>query len=639
MRIILLILLGLCLFLTSVSAYTTTTWTTGDTCEQVDFTPTTNTSINFSNPLLSTYTTATINFSVIPYNNSYEQFGQSNSSITSVNEFEYIEGEAASMWDGSWNSFAGIQDLIGGDPMNVNITWRFKNNFTNPSVRILRLYTDTFAGSFTNKSVFCNVTGGALTYLGELTAGTNNTYTLPSACFGNGENVQITAFFLGGQATSFEIAEASIKYNESYYGGTNLTIYLNNTHQSYNNASLFNESHTLSLNTTFLREYFLQESPLLFTFLANTTGRLNTCIANITYNLSVNVTFRTEQTHDLFNGNMTLDVYSANNPLQKFYTTTGYVNLEHFNATFPLVLEYYDNKSEQPHRFYYTDPEESLNVTLFVQNTTNLTNVLFTLYDEIGNPLPGYYVALQRKYDVDGNYYTIAMHKTDFNGQSLLNAVLYTTLYKLVVYDEDLNLVYSSSETEIKSTSITLTINLGEDLWYGLDNAYGVEVTQIVYNNNTGQFSVSYNDVNHVLNYTTFTVVQRTAFGDLSICENTSTDTEKTYYCTILNPNISGYFTARLWGETLSNHSNFILSQGEYQPTTTPDKMGKAGVFMALLVFILLITFGLYNPAVAIMLACLGLIVIVALKLIFVSIGLIVVIIILGGILLFKMRT
>lgn len=356
-------------------------------------------------------------------------------------------------------------------------------------------------------------------------------------------------------------------------------------------------------------------------------------------NLSIRV--NTEERDLLYEAsNITVNRIYDNVTWDSYWTTNGLINVVLLNVSGIIDLYYYDNAGFFParHFYYYNDPSVSKNITIYVVNETNVTEVLFTLYRENGNTLPNYYIGVDKYLPEYNDYVTVEMHRMDYNGQAVLNVEYIGAEYRFIVYDSNLNLIYTGDKTQIKSTSLTLTVSLVEDIWNTLQNVRGVTVGAIQYNNVTHQFVTYYNDSEGLLDHVTFKTIQRTAFGDTTICENVSESSSATLYCTI-DPNGTGVFLSSLVVESASNYSDALVSVGEYSNRDQQNKIGLTGVFAWMLIFIVIVFLGLYNPAVAVLFAMLGLIAGVVMHISVISYTMLAVIIILGGIIIFKLKT
>jgi hypothetical protein len=196
--------------------------------------------------------------------------------------------------------------------------------------------------------------------------------------------------------------------------------------------------------------------------------------------------------------------------------------------------------------------------------------------------------------------------------------------------------MYETGETEIKSTAITLTVNIAEDNWESLQGIVGVQYSQITFNAATSQLTTSYIDGSGILNYTIFKTIRRTMLGDVTVCNNITFGPVANLYCTI-DLTQAGSFYSSLIIETKTNNSPYMVSSLWYRKTNTD--MGKTGVLMTVIIMLALVALGLYNPAVAIVLALAGFGISVMLGLIYVSIGGVLVVTILGFMIVMKMRT
>lgn len=433
----------------------------------------------------------------------------------------------------------------------------------------------------------------------------------------------------------------NITYNNITSYPENLTIYLNETVLSYNNDSVFNGSHNLSLNVGYLNEFYATETNLTYTFLSNKSGILNACVQEFSRFGNQSVTIRHELNRNVASGlNVSLNRIVNETAWDGHWTTTGYLNLTNINISSISDVEYYPRSGEYPTRhFYYKNVVNTSYIhTFYIVPFENVTQVLFTLYRETGTPLENYYIEVYKRWKDTNEYLLVEGHKTNFNGQAIMNLEILDDFYKFKVYDTTYNLIYESDETQIYSDTLSLTVRVVEDIWGTLENRRNILFGAPRYDNTTQQFMTHYTDPTGIVDYIQFTTIRRTLFGDFTICDNKSYATSATLYCTI-NPNQSGVFISQVFLESNTNHSPGFMGGAEYSNTQTPGKTGQLGLFLMGIFIVGVAALGMFNPVVAIVLAVLALIFGVLMNIIYLQIGTLVTLAILGGILVFKMRT
>ena len=164
--------------------------------------------------------------------------------------------------------------------------------------------------------------------------------------------------------------------------------------------------------------------------------------------------------------------YTANLSIQYIYTTALYTyNTE--DITFDNVLNY-------------------LNFTV----ESGTANVLATVYNEIGNEIENAYINVLKYNYITGNYESIGLFSTNFEGQVQLPLTQNTQLYRFYIYYPYGILKESTNPTYIYSTSITFYIDTGQDFltdYFTTKNMF----SYLTFNNNTNNFRYEYADTSN----------------------------------------------------------------------------------------------------------------------------------------------
>lgn len=473
-----------------------------------------------------------------------------------------------------------------------------------------------------------------------LSFATNNV-AIPSACYQGTNNLRINFSIIisSGSFKFYDINITEFRNNTQY--PHNFTIFFDGlegfNYGSSNNSDL---DHKVLANITSAISSAMTTHIHNITFRSNTSGGIFVNDISFVFNDNSTILIKEEATQKIYNAsNVTVIRIITPYVVQNLWTTTGIINAANLNYSGVVDVVYQDVLKNFPlrHAYYYNTGLFNTNsVNLSVINDTNTTKVLFTLYRENGQVLPEYYIAVQRKYFDTDTFVTVEMHKMDFNGQALLNVELYNVFYRIKVYDTNLTEIYTSTETQIKSSSLTLTVSLVDDIWNSLILVRGVQVGNITFNNATNQLYVYYNDVSDVLDSATFNVRRTSGFGNVQVCTNVSTQTSNTLYCTI-DPNLTGVYIASLVGKI--GNSSYLLNQETYRNTDQARAIGRRGMFVQFFILIGLVSFGLWNPAIAIIMAIVAVIAGFAMSFVAFSFGALVVIIVLGIMLAVRMRT
>lgn len=543
--------------------------------------------------------------------------------------------------DGSWTTYAeGQEDAYNTKYVNFTILndSRYKYNFTfkydisSYAINFMRVYCKNKTGNYW-QSIFNVTTFDAIT---------NSSFNITASCTNNTDTLEMQVYeystFLPKYARIYDMEVNEYKSNVF---GEGLGIYVNTT--SIRNFSLYNETTTINLSASemsVVQNRFLSVGTQIFNISGLYNGSFGWSDLIVKYAPIFNFTIRDELTKNLYLGNVSVQIVA--NTTTTNYTTNGLFNIDSITDLGSIFrINYYLVSDIQTARSFFIKnlPNESHAINLYILNTSNQTQILFSVYDSFGKAVSGYHIGVYKKWLPDDTLYLVEMHKTDENGQALLKAQMFYYLYVFKIYDGNMNLIYTTGETEIKSTSITLRLRSDtEDEFATLKNIYGVGVGMPSYDSATQQFSMVWNDNSGLIDYIDMKTIRRTIdFGDIEICTNRSSDSTGTIRCTI-DPSLPGIFVSSVWMQTKTNHSYYYLGSTEWGSKDAANHMGKAGVLAVVFLEIGMMGLCLWNPAVAIImtLAILGLS--IYMKLIIVSVSTFIVLVAIGGYLIVKGR-
>jgi len=249
-----------------------------------------------------------------------------------------------------------------------------------------------------------------------------------------------------------------------------------------------------NLNITFENSVNLSRTTLLWNT-SNYTSLPATVSIQITSLLtnSLYITFRDETTGALITGT-TITMYVTGAAISYNYsTTTGYINS---TMIYPqnYTIEYggtgYDSRQfniELSNQTYQ-------NLVLYLINSTDGTLVLVSVVDTASEKVADATIYLNKKNLSGTNYYTVEMCTTDANGECLLNPVLYTTTYNILVGYEG-STRYESGDTKISQTSLLFVIVRGEEVldnYFEIANVEATLTTEKLLNDTIANWSATY---------------------------------------------------------------------------------------------------------------------------------------------------
>lgn len=160
------------------------------------------------------------------------------------------------------------------------------------------------------------------------------------------------------------------------------------------------------------------------------------------------------------------------NQQNRWYDGSNYYDYFLYNNTFNNVTQY---------------------LKLYTQNSSEITQVLFTVQDTNSDPLQDAYLHILR-YDVGtGTYTTQEILKTDSQGQAIGNIVLYNVYYNFLIYYNG-KLVSTEQAVKLIISTRTFTVNLEGIEWIeNFETAYGINY-DLYFNNVTDNFVFTWSD-------------------------------------------------------------------------------------------------------------------------------------------------
>lgn len=241
-------------------------------------------------------------------------------------------------------------------------------------------------------------------------------------------------------------------------------------------------------------------------------------------------------------------------------------------------------------------------IKLYLADNSSTSNILFTLKNANEQILENAYVTILRHYAYDGSYKTIAMGRTDANGQVSIPLIPYTVFYK--IWAEYNNAIFYTSEAQ-QITQAELLIQGTEDIpenRFTRYNSVAVEYNFTTNGTNT-TFYITASDSSGLMSNVTLDVDQVQFLNDTSVCFNTETGSTITLYCQMNGTTDKTYKINAKVG--FSDGSTLTVYNDYYSDSTSV--MGSDGLIGAMILVITLAMAGIWSPKAAILLACVGL--------------------------------
>jgi hypothetical protein len=501
--------------------------------------------------------------------------------------------------------------------------------------------------------------GNAFTYsIGSEKLGSMASYLVYERIFDSTVFEATTAGYgvnLTYNTSTFDLISMNLIYNNSY-------TTMNKIHDDNAGNVIFNVSQTtptIILNTDFDFWYEVVLTNSIGSFYFNDTTQTQTVQYNYFSNctetnstdaVTLNFTIKDELDRDFVIFNSTIDITLR---------VGGDVNSMHDNITFEAVnvsnyavcipqgktfytdamIEYYAGGYDI--RQYYLNKAPLTNTTqnidLYLLEINLATGTLLSITDEVYTPLQDVYANIQR-YDVGTDtYYTVAMTKSDDNGEDYVYLRHNDAWYKFVLYNEDGEVIFTSSPKKVTTNELVFrVISSTIDRLY----AYLDRITySFIFNNATKTFTLTATDTTGSVNDLCLRVIRRETNKDTFVCDQCETSSSATINCAI-GADATGLYTATFYATANDVTKNIAQLIYENYVDKLYQKIGQEGIFSA---FMLTGTMGFVGIVIAgaaggIVMTIIAVILSVVMGLIELSFGALIALIIVGVIVVWKLR-
>lgn len=359
---------------------------------------------------------------------------------------------------------------------------------------------------------------------------------------------------------------------------------------------------------------------------SNTTDYVN----ETTLNIDFNVWIEDEDVYQNFSFGFT-DDYN--------YSVCIFPNSSTYLVS--AVAEYF--APQMANRKYYLD-NYYLNATkrtiyLYNLNESKASDITIRVYDKnTAKNVAGAFVKILRYYPENGSSKVVEIEKTDSNGYTLGKMVLADVFYKFIV-ETDRTVRLDTSVERIISLTKNLGIIEGSDLmesWRQINNVN----TFVGCNNNTKKCTFTWSDTQNLVQTATLKVYKFGGYGKTLVNEQSTTAAAGTMTYTIVEDTDGNSYTASGYIETNTANSFYLVGEAHLDYLTDMhDKFGVSGVFPIMLLIIAVGAAFLETGAVGVIAGSLiGLIIMALTGFVSLSFTVIVTFIIIGGILIAKLR-
>ena len=301
----------------------------------------------------------------------------------------------------------------------------------------------------------------------------------------------------------------------------------------------------IDLNATAINDYMainciglsICTIPIIFN---STAGEWAYSNLDFSYDTSINITFFDEVTGEkitaLVNYNIIGDNFGEN-----FSTIAS--SVKHNDLPFGDYRINYNSDKYTQRDFYISLTNGTTNFyDLYLLSTGNGTDVTFTVQDNSGNELTNATIRLKRYYISTNSYRTVAMSRTNEEGDSLIDVDFNDAYYEILITYKEFSL--RTIGARIISITRILTLDLIPSPFDIPDAIAGV-TTSLTFNNVTQTFSYVFTDLTGVSRKGTLEVYKSTATTSGLVCTSTDTTSSGTLLCVVNTTGIPGTYTAK----------------------------------------------------------------------------------------------
>lgn len=452
--------------------------------------------------------------------------------------------------------------------------------------------------------------------------------------------------YIGNATESVEIL-----FNGTYYHTTNNTgMYWTNTATApqispYNQTFMSNATLTVNLSTSVHQRVSDYSNTTVY------VPSLNNCTGWLSAVVAINYTLWDEEDYGWLDGNMS-GTFTVRNLAGVYNETLNltWTNTHEFplciyppwaNATVSSFQSYQDNASLFDMRHYFLLNASISNATsyinLFLLNTSYAMPTQVTVSNLAGQGVPDAYIHFMRYYVGQNAYKTVAMSKTDSNGNAITYLRPNDIWYRIQLLDGNGELIASFSPQTIPcdpaGSICSLDLQTEDSIEIEFYDYYDEVAYACEYVNATNTSACTFTDTSGLMKYANLTVYRIGLFTPELVCSTQTTSASATLTCPlgVVDGRYLHIFMAHFNQETL-------LTQFETS-TEGVSIFGTTGLIMAALMVATLGLIGAFNPAVGILLSVIGLLIAFAMQLVYLEIGAVVGMVLVGAILIYKLKS
>ncbi len=493
---------------------------------------------------------------------------------------------------------------------NTGVSWYWSYNLTYTNGTVLTNVTTAAGNQSINYAYYISSTSVSSTtppesqsFLFNSTIGKFlNTSTLRGNWTFNGTRTGNTSYVFGASTELFgfstilpliENATSPVLANTTLYidfGDNRRTVYSSDTTVTITRITLGNCTSGTPSNR-------------VITFI----GRNEEGFANLTENFTIDATFTVWNISQPVNRNYSFHYENAQSyslcmsPANATVQTNA--TLEFLSGSSPLRTYYLVNASLTS---LSTNASSTL-LNLYLLNSTYATRISYTIQDSSGTPLEGVYLKLLRYSPSTNAFATVEIGRSDYLGNLAVQARQFDGFYKIIL-DRGANILKETDTIKILTTSNTLTISPQTSIDYF--QYYDKIGFACSYSNATLTLSCTVSDSSNLMTQACLTIYRIGTLSDDVITDTCQSGSAVTIGYTWASwSELQGRkFNYRLYAILNTDTNNRVFLLNRYlELSLVAGILGTEGIIMALLIVLCTGTMGFRSPFIAIVMAIVGL--------------------------------
>ena len=249
---------------------------------------------------------------------------------------------------------------------------------------------------------------------------------------------------------------------------------------------------------------------------------------------------------------------------------------------------------------------DTTNVSLYLLNSTLSSNIIIEVKDTGLSPLKDYLVEIYRFYPEDNNYKLVESKTTDLFGQITSKLVENDVKYKIMIYNNNNNLVKETGDISIACRSsicvIPFVIEDTTDDFDRFENITSYEYS-LNFDNATKIFTFTWNDNTGNSPTHRLEVKRRLFNGTTTVCDTSSTALAGSLTCAVGDSTASYQAQAFRTVDSIERRIAVV----NIKVGSAAQIFGREGLFWSFILLFTLIIVGMFSPVVGITLYLVGL--------------------------------